>query len=101
MATLRTIVEEKGFSTEAERIFRSAIGADDALEGVKWELAREPNLNRYPFVSGTKLRAYKTLPADALPSIVVYFIGYDSEIHLHGIKLADQLEAEDDEEESS
>ena len=82
---IRTIVHEPGFDAAAEDLFGSASGADTALNGVLWELAREPNLTRYHFVPGTKLRAYRTSALLAIPSVVVYFAEMNSEVHLFGI----------------
>jgi len=73
---MRTLREEPWFAAVAERFFGSTERSDARLEAVKWALAHDRDLSRYPAIRPTQagiLRALPTQPLGAFPAVTVYF----------------------------
>ncbi len=86
----RSIIEEKSFSEEKERISRSAKRIDEIIFGVTWAISRKPE--SFPQVSGLDLYLAKTDPVPNSPALNIWFTFDNQYVHLLFIEIANDRE---------
>lgn len=85
----RTIVEDDGVRSEADKYSGEYSRFDDVWEGLKWLLARKgPDLNCLRKTeNGQEFHLYKAAQMGKdVPIITVVFTVSDNEIRIHGMK---------------
>lgn len=80
----REICREPRYESEASGIFGSDRKADEFLEGIDFELSREPTAHSIQLAGG--IRAVKTIDKPAWPAVVVYFLIEDHKVTLLSIR---------------
>ena len=90
---LRDVIEESTFAEQASKITADIRRFDDAMEGIQWALAREPDI--FPVVhEASNLRIAKTVAWGDLPSLRVFFTFDDNQTRLFWVE-AIPLEVDD------